>query len=409
MRQLNRLRPGDLYKLGPGMHNDGAGLYLAVGPGGSARSWIFRYHGPATGKLRDKGIGPLHTVTLAEARRRAGKLRLNVLDKIDPIDAARAEKQARRLEAAKALTFKDAALKVFDAHEAGWSRKHAAQWIQSLELHVFPTIGGLAVADIDVGLVIRVLEPIWNEKPESASRIRGRIEMILDWATSRGYRKGDNPARWKGHLQHSFQKKSKLQPVKNYTSLPYGEIPQFMTELRQRDGAASRALELGILTACRVGEFVGARFEEFDLQSRTWVIPASRMKGRREHRVPLSDAAVNVIEQMAAIRQNDFVFSGQRPNSSINVTALHRLLDRMGQNVTAHGFRASFMQFAAERTNYPHEVRELALAHQIPSAVERAYQRSDLFDRRRRLMEDWATFVAGKSGGGDVVPLRGVR
>jgi integrase len=390
-----------------GMLADGRGLYLRVGPTG-AKSWIYRYK--VGRKQTDLGLGPYPDVGLAAARMKALALRQQRLNGTDPAAARRADRLRVVLQKARTITFRDCAERYMEAHRAGWrSAHHAQQWADTLANDAYPVLGNLAVASIDTGLVMRVLEPIWKTKTESASRLRGRIEMVLNYATSLGYREGENPARWKGHLEHSLPKPSRVKaPVEDrrHAALPYAEIGAFMAKLRSDGNLGASALEFAILTAARSGEVMGATWSEIDLEHRIWIVPASRIKAGREHRVSLSDAAVTILNRMAEIRTGDFVFPGRR--GRMHKDTFPTTLQRLGYNdITAHGFRSTFAQWAAERTNYPHEVREMALAHTVGTAVERAYQRSDLFDRRRRLMDDWATYCA-QTATGDVVPLRAV-
>lgn len=410
-REIDRLSPIAVRTLGPGLHPDGGGLYLHVGRSG-ARSWIYRYM--LNRRTRDMGLGPVAVVGLAEARRRAAECRLRRLDGIDPLVARAEERSAARLDAARRITFKACAAQYIAAHRAGWkNKKHAAQWEATLARYVEPVVGEAAVGEVDVALVLRALEPIWNTKPETAGRVRGRIEAILDWATSRGYRPkelcGDNPARWKGHLQNLLPRAGKVRRVEHHAALPYGEIATFMAELRAQEGVAARALEFAILTAARTGEVLGSDWDEISADGQLWTIPAERMKGGREHRVPLSKAA------LAAVRpgrdSEGYLFPGAQPGRPLSNMALLMLLRRMaGQNarwddLTAHGFRSTFRDWAAERTNFPREVAEMALAHAIGDKVEAAYRRGDLFDKRRQLMDAWARFCAAPASG-EVVAIR---
>jgi integrase len=297
MRRIGRLSAVALNKaLKPGMYGDGGGLWLQVSSGGS-RSWIYRFQ--LNGRQREMGLGPLHIASLAEAREKARECRKLRHEGVDPIDARKAKRAVERLAAATAMTFAECAESYIATHRAGWrNAKHAAQWPSSLATYVYPLIGALPVQAIDVGLVLKVLEPIWAEKTETASRVRGRIESVLDWAKARGYRQGENPARWRGHLENLLPARSKVQRVEHHAALPYAEMPAFAAELRQLAGIAARALEFTILTAARRGEVIGATWFEIDLKDRLWVIPADRMKSGREHRVPLSEAAITTLTQM---------------------------------------------------------------------------------------------------------------
>jgi integrase len=377
----------------PGMYADGGGLYLRVTHSGT-KNWVFRFM--LNGRPRWMGVGPLHTIGLAEARNRAAGFRLQRHDGIDPIERRRAERQGARLDAAKAVTLKECAATYTASHRPGWRNpKHAAQWEATLATYAEPVMGGLSVQAIDTALVLKVLEPIWTVKPETAGRVRGRIESILDWAKARGYRAGENPARWRGHLDKLLPSRSKVQRVEHHAALPYAELPRFLVSLREQEGIAARALELAILTAARTGEVIGAQWGEMDLLGKTWTLPAVRMKAGREHRVPLSGPALAILQEMQAHRHADdaFVFPGARPGRPLSNMAFLMLLRRMGRaDLTAHGFRSSFRNWAAERTNFPAEVAEMALAHTVSDKTVAAYNRSDLFERRRRLMAAWATF-----------------
>jgi integrase len=394
-RQTERLSPGKVQKATGAAGKttllaDGNGLYLRIGPTG-AKSWVLRYM--AGRKSHDMGLGSLSLVGLREARERSLQQRRSLrLDGIDPIEKRRAARQAAMIEAASAMTFKDCAEAYIAAHKAGWKNpKHAAQWPSTLGTYVYPIFGALPVQAVDVGLVTKAIEPIWAKKPETASRVRGRIESVLDWAKARGYRQGENPARWKGHLDHLLPARREVAVVEQYAALPYAELPAFMADLCQREGTAARALEFAILTAARTGEVLGARWSEIDLEARLWTVPAGRMKAAREHRVPLSQAAISLLGQLE--QQGDLVFPGQRRGRPLSDMALLMLLRRMERgDLTAHGFRSTFSDWAAEQTNTPSEVREMALAHTVSDKVEAAYRRGDLFDKRRELAEAWAQY-----------------
>ena len=389
-----------------GRYPDGGGLYLQVSLSGS-RSWVLRYRYGT--RRHDLGIGPLSVVSLAEARRRAQRVRQQLLDGIDPLQQRQVAETQARLNAAKAMTFDQCRDAFIAGHEAGWKNaKHRQQWMSTLETYASPVIGKLPVASIDMGLVLRVLEPIWTTKPETAGRLRGRVERILSWATTRGYRIGENPARWKGHLDQTLPAQNKVHHVEHHAALPYADVPAFLVELRAQSGAAAVALELTILTAARTGEVLGARWSEVDFDKAGWTVPADRMKSRREHRVPLSDAALVVLRRMQEVRRGDHVFPGQRADRPLSNMAMAMCLRRMGRDdVTVHGSRSSFRDWAAERTSYANHVVEMALAHTISSKVEAAYRRSDLYDARRQLMQDWERFCTSPlSRSADIVPLR---
>src|SRR6266446_7068944 len=391
-RPSNRLSAVEVRSIGhKGMFHDGGGLYLQVSAGG-AKSWIYRF--TLDGRAREMGLGPVHVIPLAEARKRAAECRRMRIDGIDPIEARSAHRGWKKLEAAKAMTFDACAAAYIAAHNAGWrNAKHREQWRNTLSSYAGPVFGSLPVQSIDVELVMKALEPIWRTKPETASRLRGRIEAVLDWATVRSYRKGDNPARWRGHLDKLLPARSKVQRVEHHPALPYDELADFVAMLRGQDGIAARALEFLILTATRTGEVIGARWDEIDLGEKIWVVPAARMKAGREHRVPLSGAAVAILEEMKKIRESDFVFPGGKKGKPLSNMAMLAVLKRMDRDdLTNHGFRSSFRDWAAERTNFPREVAEMALAHAVGDKVEAAYRRGDLFQKRRQLMEAWGKF-----------------
>ncbi len=395
--------------MGPGFHADGLNLYLQVTLTG-ARSWIFRY--ARAGKTTDVGLGSIHTTSLAEARDIAHEARRLLRDGIDPLEARRRTKQQKALEGAKTITFKAAADQYIAAHCAGWRNiKHAGQWRDTLANYAHPIIGALPVRAIDTALVMQVLEPIWNAKPETASRLRGRMESILDWAKVKGYRDGENPARWRGHLDKLLPKKSKVRKPEHHAALPYGELPAFLIELRKQQGLAARALEFCILTATRSGETIGAQWSAIDLQTKTWLIPASRMKGGAEFKIPLSDRAIATLKEMESGRdlEGGFVFPGAQRGKPLSENAMYVRLQRMGRSdLTVHGMRSTFRDWAAERTSYPNHVIEMALAHAISNAVEAAYRRGDLFEKRCRLMEAWAAFCGAPTISSEVLPLRAV-
>ena len=390
----------------PRLVADGGGLYLHVSASG-AKSWIFRWSRDR--KSHDMGLGTAgdDDVTLAEARELAAKARGRVREGGDPIADRKAERIQKRLETAKGMTFRQCAEAYIKTHEAGWKNpKHAAQWPATLTSYAYPVFGDLPVQAVDVGLVMKALEPIWTTKPETASRVRGRIESVLDWATSRGYRHGENPSRWRGHLENLLPKKSKVHRVEHHPALPFPEIGGFMAELRQNDGIAARALEFTILTAARTGEVIAATWPEIDLDNRLWIVPGERMKSGREHRVPLSEPAAEILAGLRELRQSDFVFPGQRVGKPLSNMAMLQLLKRMGRlDLTVHGFRAAFTDWAAERTNFPEEVRQMALAHVVSDKVEAAYRRGDLFRKRRQLAEAWGRYCIAPVATGEVVAI----
>ena len=408
-RTLNRLSALKVARAKqPGMYADGGGLYLRVAEGGS-KQWVFRY---AVGtRDRDMGLGPVQTLTLPEAREKAREARLLRLEGIDPIEAKRARMAALKAADARAMTFKQCAEGFIRDNEASWtSARHRQEWVGSLVRLVYPTLGSLPVAAIDTPLVLKVLKPIWEKTPETASRVRGRIENVLGWATVHHYRAGDNPARWGGLLEHALPARSKIAKVEHHAALPYAEIGAFVAKLQQDSGVAAGCLQFITLTAARLDEARSATWDEIDLPNRIWIVPARRMKADKEHRVPLSASAVTVLEQMQEIRQNDYVFPGRLEGRPIGDNTIWRLAkEAAGSDITIHGLRSSFRDWAAERTSFPREVAEMALAHAIPNAVEAAYRRGDLFEKRRRLMDAWAEFCAKPSHRGEVVVIRGGR
>ncbi|WP_153116263.1 tyrosine-type recombinase/integrase [Rhodocyclus tenuis] len=389
----------------PGRFGDGAGLWLQV-RSPSAKSWVFRFM--LNGKARWLGLGPYPDVTLAEARELAAECRRKLRAGIDPLDEKQAAKRTALAQAVKALTFDECATSYIEAQRAGWKNaKHAAQWQSTLDTYASPIIGKLAVGDVDTACVMRVLEPIWTSKTETASRLRGRIEAVLAWATVRGYRSGDNPATWRNHLDKLLPARSKVQKVEHHAALPWREVGEFMVALRKEAGIAARALELAILCAARSGEVRGATHEEFDLKAKTWIIPAERMKAGKEHHIPLSDAAIAVIKAMPKIEGGAIVFPGVK-GKPLSDASLGAVLKRMKRaDLTAHGFRSTFRDWAGESTAYPREVIEHALAHQLKDKAEAAYARGTSFDKRRRLMADWAKFCGtGATTGATVTPIK---
>jgi integrase len=391
---LNKLSAIGLGKLGDGWHADGGNLYLFVR--GNSRTWVFRYTAP-DGKRRNMGLGSIDDVPLVRARAMARDLRSQVKDPlapVDPIETARADKIKRRTEKAKQATFKDCAEAFIEAKRAGWSNvKHAAQWSSTLETYAYPTIGSLPVADVDTALVVKILQPIWATKTETATRLRGRIESILDWAKTSGFRTGDNPAAWRGHLENLLAKPNDVATIVHFAALPFVELSAFMEKLRGVQGLGARALELAIFTAARSGEIRGATWEEIDLVNKVWVIPANRMKARKEHRVPLSPQAVKLLKGLPSHNNGGLLFPSSKPSLPLSNMTLAAVLKRMERSdLTAHGFRSTFRDWAAEVTHYPSEMAEMALAHTVSDKVEAAYRRGDMFDKRRHMMNEWATY-----------------
>jgi integrase len=358
------------------------------------------------GKPRLSGLGSADSITLAQARAARDEERVLIRRGVDPVAARRSERIEAMVGQVKAITFLECADTYIKTHEASWkSAVHRQQWRNTLKTYVYPIIGGVPVADIDTALAMRVLESIWSKIPETASRVRGRCECIIDWAKAREYRTGENPFRWRGHLDKLLPAKTKVRKVQHHAAMPYSDVPGFMEALREREGISARALEFLILTACRTSEALDAKWDEIDFGMKVWTIPDERMKAGKKHRVPLSPAAMRVIGQMHAIRSADVIFPGRR--GSLSNMSLLKTLERMGHDdLTAHGFRSSFRDWAAESTNYPSEVVEMALAHAIEDKVEAAYRRGDLFEKRRRLMDAWADYLAHPIAIAEVLPMR---
>lgn len=424
-----RLQPGVAFNVkavnaatAPGKFADGQtrGLYLQISPTGT-KSWSFRYRDRITGKLREMGLGPLDVIGLEAARKKALELRAIVQDDRDPIMERKARRAALRVEHAKALTFDEAAKACIDAKRPGWTNpKHAEQWTSTLAAYASPILGSILVRDIDTGLVLKVLEqevktkdgrvPFWAGKNETASRVRQRMEAVLAWATVRGLRTGDNPARWKNHLDTLLPKPSAVQTVEHHAALPYAEAHDFMTALRAQEGIGAMALEFTILAAARTGEVIGAKWNEFDFDAALWTIPAERMKAKKEHVVPLSRRAIDILSTLQKVRTNDFVFPGGKAGQPLSNMAMAETLKRMERNdITVHGFRSTFRDWAGETTSFPREVIEHALAHQLADKAEAAYQRGSLLDKRRKLMNAWAQYCATpKSKGAKVLSMLAV-
>jgi integrase len=390
----------------PGQYHDGGGLYLAV-ISETRRNWQLRFW--INGRARVMGLGRAADVTLAEARDKAAAARKLVAAGIDPIEHRRAEQSAAQASAIKQTTFSEAAARYIAAHEAAWRHpKHSHQWRSSLATYAEPVIGALPVSDIDVNLMLRVLQPVWNRIPETASRVRSRIETVLDYATVRGWRSGPNPATWRGNLRLLLPPKTKLRQIEHFAALPWREVPRFIAELRKREGMGAKALEFAILTTTRSSEVRGARWGEVDLEAAAWTIPASRMKGNRPHRIPLSARALAILADMAKLKADgDLVFHGRQYRVPMASVALILVLRRMGYGaLTAHGFRSTFRDWCAD-TGKPADVAEAALAHAIGSKTVAAYHRTDLFAPRRILMDEWAAFLDRAPAA--VVPLLGDR
>jgi integrase len=338
------------------------------------------------------GLGPTHAVTLAQARERAAGCRSTLFEGRDPIDERRSQRERERAERAHSVTFRKCAETLMSSHSAGWkNEKHRRQWQSTLETYAYPVLGSLSVSAVDVALVLRVLEPIWHEKTETATRVRGRIEQVLDWAKARGYRYGENPARWRGHLDKLLPARNKIAKVRHHPALPYSKLPAFMAELRSREGVSARALEFTILTAARTNETIYAKRSEIDLQSRLWIVPAERMKAGREHRLPLSERSVEILRTTTTT--DEFVFPGARAGCPLSNMAMLELLRGITHaGLTVHGFRSTFRDWASEQTAYPNELLEMALAHAVSDKVEAAYRRGDLLEKRKHLMSEWSRY-----------------
>lgn len=410
-RIFGKLSPTKVAKMAtPGLHADGGNLYLQVTPGG-AKSWSFRFM--LDGRPREMGLGPLHAISLAEARARAAEARRLLLDRIDPIEHRRSAHAQGLRAAVQAKTFEACANAYITAHGPAWSNaKHAQQWRATLSTYVYPTFGQLPVAAIDLDLIEQVLSPIWVKKPETASRLRGRIEAILDYAKTRGWRTGDNPARWKGVVENILPAKTTVVRIKHHAALPWRELPAFMAQLGDQGGVAAQALAFTILAAVRTGDVIRATWREINIEQRVWTIPAARVKGRqRDHRVPLSEDATMLTKGCATAIGNcspdGFIFPGEKTGKGLSNMAMLAVLRRLGRDdVTTHGFRSTFRDWAAEATDYRHEVIEAALAHVVDDKVVAAYRRTDFFDRRRDLMGDWSRFCLGREAAElEVIPV----
>lgn len=393
-RSINRLSAVQVAKLKePGYYADGGNLYLQVAPGGS-KSWIFRF--TQDGKTREMGLGSVSTFSLAEARERAAEQRKLLADGKNPLAVKKQRVLERRLAEANIITFDQAAEKYIEAHEPSWKNaKHVAQWRTTLKVYASPVVGDLPVSQIDTALVLRILKPIWNDKTETATRLRGRIEHVLDWARVQGYRSGENPAAWRGHLDKLLPAPRKVADAGHHAALPWKEIGSFMVELRKAPGLAALLVELIILTATRTSEALLAQWSEFDLQEKLWTIPEDRMKNGKAHTVPLSDAVLSLLKRIKAetlTRDGDYLFPGNKGKPLSNMAGL-ALLKRMGRHdITVHGFRSTFRDWCAEATDYPNHVAEMALAHGIDDKTEAAYRRGELLEKRRALMRDWAAY-----------------
>ena len=394
----------------PGLHFVGGvdGLALQVLPTGG-RTWVLRMM--VGDKRRSMGLGGYPDVTLAQAREAARQARAKVRLGVDPIEEARASQSQLKAAQASALTFEQCATAYIEAKEGEWKNdKHGQQWRNTLETYVYPVVGSLHVRDIELAHVSAILEPIWKTKTVTASRLRGRIESVLNWATTHGYRSGENPARWRGHLENLFAAPNKIKDEEHHPAIPVSMMGEFMDDLRTHDGMGAKALEFTALTASRSGEVRGALWSEIDLKAKLWTVPAPRMKGKVTHRKPLSDAAVELLVGLKRVAGSELVFTSPRGGTLSDMT-LSKLMQRMaykdkdGRICVPHGLRSTFRDWASENTAYPSEVIESALAHGITDKTEAAYFRSELIEKRRRLMEEWAKYCAMAASSGDVVPI----
>lgn len=379
----------------PGHHAVGGtpGLYLYISEAG-AKSWVLRVM--ASGKRKHIGLGSYKDASLAMARELAQTKRTQIANGIDPLEDKLRRKQEAAAARAAMITFESAAQAYVEAHGDSWKNpKHKDQWISTLSTYAHPILGKLNVADIGQAHVLSVLSPIWKEKTETASRLRGRIESVLDWATVRDYRSGDNPARWKGRLDKLLPAPNKIKVVEHHKALPVNATPPFMASLRQQEGMAARALEFAILTAARSGEIRGACWNEIDLQKKIWTVPAFRMKAGTEHRVPLSNEAIELLLALPRPAGTEVIFPSPR-GLNLSDMALSAVMRRMKVDAVPHGFRSTFRDWAGDHTSYPRDLAEDALAHTLQSKVEAAYRRGDALEKRRPMMQDWAEFLGSQ-------------
>jgi integrase len=392
--------------LPPGRYTDGQGLQLLVKSSG-ARSWVMRYR--FAGQYRDTGLGNASgpaAMSLADARKVAASIRAKIVSGIDPVGERKAVAAKVQADAVRLISFRDVAESYLEANADTWrNEKHRSQWYSTLAMYVYPVMGDLPIAEVDTQHVMAVIEPIWKTKPETASRVRGRIEIILDAGKVRGYRSGDNPARWRNHLALILPKPKKLSRG-HHKALPYREMPTFIERLRERQAVAAMALEFTILTAARTGETIGARWQEIDFERALWVVPANRMKAYREHRVPLCERAIEILRTVKGLG-SDYLFPSPRGGAMSNM-AMNLLLRRMDVDVTVHGFRSVFRDWVAECTAFDRDAAEMALAHSISNATESAYRRGDMFEKRRAMMAAWEAYCDGRAalGGDNVRPIQ---
>jgi len=406
MAGINKLTARKVASLtAKGMYGDGAGLWLQIAKAGS-KSWVFRY--TRNKKAIDMGLGSVTSTTLAQARTKAQEYRAILQTGQDP--KKEREKELAGIEAEnQRITFEECATQYIDLHKSGWSNaKHTQQWTNSLKTYAYPAMGGVAVKDIDEGIILKALTPIWADKTETASRVRCRIENILSWAAVHKYRDKSNPAQWKGNLEHALPNPTKLKKEKHHKALPYPDIYHFMQQLRKKETISAYALEFLILNASRTSDVTGALWDEIDLSNGTWVIPAERMKLKKEHRVMLSSRALEIINAMHTVKHSAYIFPSTRQGKGLSNAAMSKLLnDTMQYDYTVHGFRSTFRDWAAELSNHSHEVCEMALAHVIKNKSEAAYRRGDMIEKRRKLTADWLTFInTPPNNSANVIPIK---
>ena len=413
-RRVGKLTVASIEKLTkPGLYGDGGNLYLKIGDSGS-RSWSWVVRFKIDGRSRKLGLGPLSLIDLATAREKAVDACRLLLSGRDPIEVKHAADTAAKLADANSQTFDQCAAAYIEAHRAGWKNaKHAAQWAATIKTYASPYFGALPVKDIDTAMVMRALRPIWVAKTETATRVGGRIKKIMGWAEALGYRPegSKNPAQWRDHLDQLLPARGKVSKVRHHAALPYDELPPFMVALQAQYGTAALAMEFAILTAARTGEVIGATWPEIDLVNKVWIVPEERMKGGREHRVPLSARVIEILEDVKSIRQGgDFIFPGLKRGKPMSDMALLMTLRRMDRDdLTTHGFRSTFRDWVSEQTSFSGEVAEMALAHAIKGKTEAAYRRGDLFDKRRDLMNIWASYCLSPPATDNVIPIKAGR
>ena len=397
MVAIHRLTPRKVSTAKQGKYEDGGGLRLVVGASGS-KKWVLRFS--LKGKRREMGLGAYPTVSLGDARAMAAEYRQQAADGTDPI-------KARAVEPVRIPNFTTCAARYIRAHRKGWrNHKHQRQWVTTMKTYARPTIGDMSVDEISTEDILKILKPIWNTKTETAKRVQGRIENILDYASAYKWRDSNNPARWRGHLDKLLPKPSRVKNSRHHPAMPYQEVARFMEELRINQSISALALRFLILTATRTSEVLKAEWAEIDLKTAVWTIPAERMKARREHRIPLTKESIIILKETPKIHGNPYVFPGSRSNRPLSNMALLQLMRGMGYGVNEdrgdyvpHGFRSSFRDWSGEVSSYPRDVAEMALAHTIQNKVEAAYRRGDLFEKRRKMMDDWEAYLKPNTNG----------